>query len=82
MQSFEIFINKPNVSLINDFEYKENCLKLAFEYSKIGKRSFSLVDIVLRNIILDDSYKIDFLLTYNTEDFIDVCKKRKIEIIS
>ncbi|CAN5566107.1 hypothetical protein BH10BAC1_BH10BAC1_04920 [soil metagenome] len=80
MQSFEIFINKANVSLINDEEYKDRALKLAFEYSKIGKRPFSLVDIILREILSDDSYKIDYLLTFNTGDFIDICNKRKIEI--
>ena len=82
MQAFEIFINKTNVNLINDEEYKDKALKLAFEYSKIGKRPFSLVDIILREILSDDSYKIDYLLTFNTGDFIDICGKRKIEIYS
>lgn len=80
MHAFEIFVNKSNVSLVNEEEYKENALKLAFEYSKIGKRSFSLVDIILREILSDDSYKIDYLLTFNSSDFIDICIKRKIEI--
>lgn len=80
MQSFEIFLNKANVTLISDEEYKERALKLAFEYSKIGKRPFSLVDIILREILSDETYKIDYLLTFNTGDFIDVCNKRKIEI--
>ena len=82
MQSFEIFINKANVTLINDEEFKVRSLKLAFEYSKIGKRTFSLVDIILREILSDDSYKIDYLLTFNNGDFIDICTKRKIEIFS
>ncbi|MBU0558269.1 MAG: hypothetical protein KJ799_05050 [Bacteroidetes bacterium] len=82
MQAFEIFVSKANVSLINDEEYKERALKLVFEYSKNGKRPFSLVDIILREILSDDSYKIDYLLTFNTGDFIDICYKRKIEIYS
>jgi len=82
MQSFEIFLTKTNVFLINDEDYKERALKLAFEYSKIGKRTFSLVDIIMREILSDDSYKIDYLLTFNNGDFIDICKKRKIEIFA
>ena len=81
MQAFEIFINKTNgKNLINDEKYKDKALKLAFEYSKIGKRQFSLVDIILREILSDDFYKIDYLLTFNTGDFTDICRKRKIEI--
>ncbi len=80
MQPFEVFINKPNVNLINDEEYKEKALQLSFAYSKTGKRTFSLVDIILREILSDISFKIDYLLTFNTGDFIDICNKRKIEI--
>ena len=80
MKSFEIFLNKANVNLIDDEEYKERALKLAFEYSTIGKRTFSLVDIILREILADNSYKIDYLLTFNNGDFIDICDKRKIQI--
>jgi predicted nucleic acid-binding protein len=80
MRTFEIFINKSNVSRIPDEDYRDRALELAFEYSRVGKRTFSLVDIILREILLDDSYKIDYLLTFNTGDFIDVCNKRKIEI--
>lgn len=80
MRSFEIFINKANVSLINDDRYKDRALKLVFEYSILGKRPFSLVDIILREILSDDSYKINYLLTFNKADFIDVCNKRKIQI--
>lgn len=80
MQSFELFLNKDNVTLISDEDYKERALSLEFEYSKIGRRPFSLVDIILRKILSDETYKIDYLLTFNTGDFIDICNKRKIEI--
>jgi predicted nucleic acid-binding protein len=80
MQPFEKFINKPNVLLIDDEVYRENALRLVFENALIGKRPLSLVDIILRELLSDDSYKINYLLTFNTGDFIDVCKRRKIEI--
>ena len=82
MKSFEFFISRSNVTLINDEDYKDQVLKLAFEYSRIGKRTFSLVDLILREILSDETFKIDYLLTFNTGDFIDICNKRKIEILS
>ncbi len=57
MLQFEIFIKRANVNLINDNEFKERALELLFEYSKIGKRTFSLVDIIIREILSDTSYK-------------------------
>lgn len=82
MNAFETFISKTNVNLINDEEYKDKAIKLTFEYSKIGRRTFSLVDVILREILSDDSYKIDYLITFNVGDFIDICNKRKIEIFN
>ena len=82
MQAFEIFVGKNNVNFIDDKIYKDTALRLAFAYWVEWKRPFSLVDLVLREILLDDSYKIDYLITYNTGDFIDVCQTRKISILS
>lgn len=82
MHSFELFINKPNIILVNDEEYRDKSVKMAFEMAGIGKRPMSLVDIIIREMLSDSSYKIDFLLTFNNADFYDICKKRKVEIIS
>ena len=81
LNAFDGFIKKSNVRFINDDEYKEKTLRKEFEYAKIGKRPNNLVDIILREIITDDSIKIDYLFTFNSDYFIDICKKRGIEII-
>jgi len=44
-------------------------------------RPLSLVDRVLRNVILSSSLKIEALLTFNVPDFADICGKRNIGII-
>lgn len=80
MIQFESFITKPNVHLIDDSDYKEEALNLTFEHSRFGKRTFSLVDMIIRQLLKDDSIKIDYLITFNIGDFIDLCQKRKIEI--
>jgi len=80
MMQFESFIFKPNVILLDDSEYKDYALDLTFEYSRIGKRTFSLVDSMIRELLKDQNLKIDYLITFNKGDFIDLCQIRKIEI--
>ena len=41
-----------------------------------------MVDNVIRGILDDTSIKVDALLTFNIEDFSDICAKKRIEIIS
>jgi len=45
-------------------------------------KPFSFVDIVIRNILEDDSLKIDAIVTFNEQDFSDICYKRQIKIVN
>jgi hypothetical protein len=45
-------------------------------------RPLSLVDTVIREMLSDESLKIDYLITFNIKDFIDVCSRRNITILS
>ncbi len=81
MIRFKNLLTKPNVSLIEDYDYKERALNLTFNYSRFGKRTFSLVDVIIREALKDKSLRIDYLITFNAKDFIDICQKRKIEIL-
>lgn len=45
-----------------------------------GYRSMSLVDRVLRLMLSDPSHRFSGLLTFNERDFVDICRKRNIEI--
>ena len=36
--------------------------------------------MVIRFMLMNVNLKVDYLVTYNEKDFVDVCKKRKIGI--
>ncbi len=79
---FEQLIRRSNVELISDSKYREIALDKVFSRNrKYDDYSHSLVDAVLREIILDIDIKIDYLISFNERDFIDVCVKRNIEFL-
>ncbi|HEY8780855.1 MAG TPA: hypothetical protein VIM16_04505 [Mucilaginibacter sp.] len=78
LSGFESYIYKADTFLINDLRYRENALSEIFG----STRPLSLVDRVIRSILSDESLKIDYLLTFNTGDFIDLCNFRRIEILN
>jgi len=41
----------------------------------------SLCDVLIRLLIEDVNLRIDALLTFNEKDFVDVCRKRRGEIL-
>ena len=63
----KIIINRTN-KIIEDKNYKEKALKEVFESDF---RTLSLVDIILRKIISDINIKINALITFNKNDFIE-----------
>ena len=67
-----------SVRLIEDTPYKIRALNEIFKIYK--RRNLSLVDMVSRYILMDSNLKINYLVTFNKKDFIDVCKERKIII--
>ncbi|WP_282019172.1 hypothetical protein [Salegentibacter mishustinae] len=79
---FEKLINKENVTLISDSKYRKMALDKVFERNnKYDDYSHSLVDAVLREMIKDVDIQIDYLISFNEKDFIDVCVKRNIQIL-
>lgn len=61
---------------ISDSIYKEKAYERTMSHNN---RGISLVDNIIRVMIEDQtSLKIDGLVTFNTEDFADLCMKRKI----
>jgi len=66
---------------IDDDIYKNEALDLSIESSLRKERPLSMVDCLLRLIIDDPNVKIDYLLTFNQPDFIDACRKNRVEIL-
>ncbi|MBA7525957.1 hypothetical protein ES705_18117 [subsurface metagenome] len=82
VEEFEKILKNDNVNLIEDLEYKENALNLTFDSTLNKNRPLSLVDMVIRLMLEDVSLKIDYLISFNTGDFIDLCHKKGIELIN
>lgn len=81
VEEFEKILKNKNVQFIEDIEYKENALSLTFDSTLNKKRAFSLVDMVIRLMLEDVNIKIDYLISFNTGDFIDLCHKKGIKLI-
>ena len=71
------------LKFINDQPFRDEALiEWRNEIARKGHyRPLSLVDRVLRNVILSPSVKIHGLLTFDRKDFQDVCDKRDVEIV-
>ena len=80
LYSFEQFILKPNVKKLPDEEYKELALQNVFKLNTSRHASISLVDEVLRQMILDHKLKIDYLATFNKSDFEHSCQVARVLI--
>jgi predicted nucleic acid-binding protein len=75
---FELLLKKPNVERIDDKDYRSLAIE---EVVVLKRRNISLVDSVIRQILIDHRMKIDYLVTFNEGDFLDILKKRShIEI--
>lgn len=73
---FHKILKTYKVYLISDNDYREKTLTFFFN----TKIELSLVDLIIRNILEDDSIRINAILTFNKADFIDICYKKGIEI--
>lgn len=77
----EKLIKKPEITLLDDTEYKDNTLEEVFNSNRLGF-TYSLTDSVIREILKDINVRVDYLVTYNNRDFEDICQKRQIEILN
>jgi predicted nucleic acid-binding protein len=77
-QAFNQLIYRSNVKWVNDEPYRESAVKITLESS----RPLSLVDVTIRQMLEDTQLNVEGLVTFNREDFEDVCQSRKITIFS
>lgn len=76
MSSFQSLMISPTCVLIHDEEYKKITLRMTFSTSLDNNRPISLVDMVIRQMLDDVNLKSDAIVTFNPEDFYDVCLRR------
>jgi predicted nucleic acid-binding protein len=81
LDRFEKYLKRPNVEFFEAEHYRENAFDLAFELSLRRDRPMSMVDCLIRLIIVDTSAAVDGLITFNDRDFHDVCTSRNISLL-
>jgi len=78
--TFEKHLKILKIKYIDDTPYRRIALSELFK--SVNKRTISLVDMIIRKILEDKGKHIDYLITFNEKDFIDICKKRRISVYS
>jgi predicted nucleic acid-binding protein len=81
LQQFETFLKSPNIEFIDDDPFREDAFQLSLESSLRRSRPLSMVDCLIRLALDDTDLNIRFLATFNARDFIDVCRRNRVEII-
>ncbi len=81
VQRYDLFLKSPDIHLIDDSPYRDPALEQALELARSGKRRISVVDMVIRYMIEDVNVRSDYLLTFNPNDFRDVCLKHRVEML-
>lgn len=81
MTLFQKKMLQPNIMKIPDYPYRDNALSKFFGHINIGRR-LSLVDLVIREILSDETVRIDSLVTFDEQAFADLCAFRRIELFN
>ena len=80
LERFEREMRSQRINQVDDAPYRQDALALSIESSLRRDRPLSMVDCVLRLLIDDVSTKIRYVVTFNQRDFVDVCRRRQIEL--
>ncbi|MES2681330.1 MAG: hypothetical protein V4635_15655 [Bacteroidota bacterium] len=77
---FEQIIRRNNIELLPDDKYRDTALEQVFYLNRVGK-TYSLADMVIRQMLMDVNINVRYLVTFNEADFKDLCDIRSIEIL-
>ena len=78
--NYEKLTMKLNFEYIYDDDYRKDILD---DFILLNKKSrpISLVDLIINRIIEDDKVKIDYIATFNKDDFFTACERRSVEFL-
>ncbi len=82
LSDFKQLLSKKDIHLLDDSAYKSDALNLTFDSSINKDKNYSLVDMVIRLILSDEKININYLISFNSSDFVDICNKRRIQILT
>lgn len=83
-KTWEHLNRQQRLILLDDSPYREQAISECYkelERPFESYRSLSLADRVIRNILAEINIKIDFFITFNQRDFVDICRKYRRVII-
>ena len=78
---FESILRARDTVLLEDSPYRLDAYEDVLERAKAQRHAMSLVDAVLCAILADPKVRIDAMLTFNSRDFGDICRERKVELL-
>lgn len=80
----KIFLKNPevNVVYISDSSYRQQSLSECVNDPRNIERHLSFVDTIIRNMVKSKNIRKDALITFNEEDFRDVCTQNKVKLVS
>jgi len=78
---FEDYLKKTNVEFLEAECYRDDAFDETFELSLRKNRPISMVDCLLRRIMSDAEVSVDGFITFNANDFRDVCFARNIAML-
>lgn len=78
---FMTVLRRSNITRFEDQKYREDALEIGVTAKPKRYRPLSLVDRVIRLALEDPDVNVGGLLTFNPNDFRDVCRRRGIELI-
>lgn len=77
-RDWKFLYKQGRLEFLDDKPFREKAKDESFEEllkDPLHYRGLSLTDRVIRNMLSEPNLKIDFFITFNKEDFIDVCTK-------
>lgn len=80
----QMFLKNPDINIvyISDKRFRDVSLAECLNDSQNIHRHLSFVDTIIRNMVKSKNIRKDGLITFNDNDFRDVCTQNHIEIIS
>lgn len=76
---FEAFLKSRPVDFLDDAPYRNEALQGSLDSARTYPK-LSMVDCLIRLVLSDPANKIDYLATFNSRDFADVCLRRRITV--
>ena len=81
LAKFGAIVQLPETLLLDDAPYREDSFAVVLAQNP-ARRSLSLVDAVLCNVIEDVNVPVSAMLTFNRRDFSAVCRENNVELLS